>query len=169
MKEKIAIYPGTFDPVTNGHIHIVQRTAKVFDKVVIAVAQDNYKATIFTAKERVELLTECFKENPKIEIEIFSGLVTEYADEKNAIAMIRGLRAISDFEYEMQMAAMNRTLNKDLETIFLMTDAKYSFISSTLIKKVACLGGDIETLVPDIVVEYLEKKYQKNLKKSCSV
>lgn len=164
MKEKIAIYPGTFDPVTNGHIHIIERSVKVFDKVIVAVANDNYKATIFSTKERVELLKECFKDEPKVEIDIFSGLVTEYSVKKDAIALIRGLRAISDFEYEMQMAAMNRTLNKDLETIFLMTDAKYSFISSTLIKKVACLGGDVDTLVPKIVREYLEVKYRKEPK-----
>lgn len=162
--EKIAIYPGTFDPVTNGHIHIVRRAVKIFDKVIIAVANDNYKSTIFTAKERVYLLHECFKDEPKVEIDIFTGLVADYSVQKNATSMIRGLRAISDFEYEMQMAAMNKTLNPDLETIFLMTDAKYSFISSTIIKKVACLGGDVETLVPEIVARYLEEKYQKETK-----
>lgn len=161
MSEKIAIYPGTFDPVTNGHVHIVSRSVKIFDKVIVAVANDNYKTTIFTAKERVDLLKECFKDEPKVEVKIFSGLVTEYAVVENADALIRGLRAISDFEYEMQMAAMNRTLNANLETIFLMTDAKYSFISSSLIKKVACLGGKVDTLVPKIVIKYLEEKYQK--------
>lgn len=164
MFEKIAIYPGTFDPVTNGHIHIVRRAVKIFDKVIIAVANDNYKATIFTARERVSLLHECFKDEPKVEIDIFSGLVADYSEEKNATAMIRGLRAISDFEYEMQMAAMNKTLNPNLETVFLMTDAKYSFISSSIIKKVACLGGDITTLVPDVVAKVLEEKYQKEAK-----
>lgn len=164
MFEKIAIYPGTFDPVTNGHIHVVKRGVKIFDKLIIAVANDNYKATIFTAKERVELLKECFKDEPKVTIDIFSGLVAEYSEEKNATAMIRGLRAISDFEYEMQMAAMNKTLNPNLETVFLMTDAKYSFISSSIIKKVACLGGDISTLVPDNVAQVLEEKYQKEAK-----
>lgn len=164
MSEKIAIYPGTFDPVTNGHIHIVRRSLKIFDKVIIAVANDNYKATIFTASERVALLNECFKDEPGVEVDTFSGLIAEYSVEKEANALIRGLRAISDFEYEMQMAAMNRTLNNDLETVFLMTDAKYSFISSTLIKKVACLGGDIETLVPEVVAKALEEKYQKESK-----
>ncbi len=164
MSKTVAIYPGTFDPVTNGHVHIVKRSLKLFDKVIIAVANDNYKSTIFSTAERVELMEKCFEDEPNVEVDIFSGLIADYSVEKNAHALIRGLRAISDFEYEMQMAAMNRTLNSELETIFLMTDAKYSFISSTIIKNVACLGGEIRTLVPVVVVKALEEKYQKESK-----
>ena len=164
MSYKVAVYPGTFDPVTYGHIHIVKRTTKIFDKVVVAVANDNYKKTIFTVRERMDLLRACFRNDPKVEIDMFSGLIADYAVEKQAVALIRGLRAISDFEYEMQMAAMNRSLNSELETIFLMTDAKYSFISSTLIKKVACLGGDIDALVPSVVAKALEEKYKGEAK-----
>lgn len=164
MSEKIAIYPGTFDPVTNGHIHIVRRAIKIFDKVIIAVATDNYKANIFTNQERVDLLKDCFKDEPKVEIDAFSGLVVEYSEKKKATAIIRGLRAVSDFEYEMQMDAMNRTLNPRLETVFLMTESKYSFLSSTIIKQVAYLGGDVTDLVPEIVAKNLKEKYQNEQK-----
>lgn len=164
MGEKIGIYPGTFDPVTNGHVHIVRRAVKIFDKVIIAVATDNYKSTIFTTQERIDLMKDCFKDEPKVEIDIFSGLMVEYAEEKKATAIIRGLRAISDFEYEMQMDAMNRTLNPRLETVFLMTEARYSFLSSTIIKQVACLGGNVTDLVPDIVAKSLKEKYQDQAK-----
>ncbi len=164
MSEKIAIYPGTFDPVTNGHIHIIRRAVKIFDKVIVAVAIDNYKANIFSNQERVDLLKDCFKDEPRVEIDVFSGLVVEYSEKKKATAIIRGLRAISDFEYEMQMDAMNRTLNPRLETVFLMTESKYSFLSSTIIKQVAYLGGDVTDLVPANVAKNLKEKYQNESK-----
>ena len=164
MSEKIAIYPGTFDPVTNGHIHIIRRAVKIFDKVIVAVAIDNYKANIFSNQERVDLLKDCFKDEPRVDIDVFSGLVVEYSEKKKATAIIRGLRAISDFEYEMQMDAMNRTLNPRLETVFLMTESKYSFLSSTIIKQVAYLGGDVTDLVPANVAKNLKEKYQNESK-----
>jgi len=159
--EKIAVYPGTFDPVTFGHIHIIKRAAKLFDKVIMAISSDNYKKTLFTAEERLALIKECCLEDlPNVELDIFDGLLVDYVEKKGAVAIIRGLRAVSDFEFEMQMASVNRHLDEKVETIFLMTDAEYSFISSSIIKNVASLGGDIRHFVPDIVVESLRKKYK---------
>jgi len=159
--QKIAVYPGTFDPVTFGHIHIIKRASKLFDKVIMAVASDNYKKTLFTADERLELIRKCcLGDLPNVELEIFDGLLVKYVEKKGAVAIIRGLRAVSDFEYEMQMASVNRHLDEKVETIFLMTDAEYSFISSSIIKNVASLGGDIRHFVPEIVEEALKKKYK---------
>ncbi|MDK2823228.1 MAG: pantetheine-phosphate adenylyltransferase [Clostridia bacterium] len=158
---KIAVYPGTFDPVTFGHMHIIKRAARLFDKVIMAVAADNYKKTIFTVEERLHLIRECCLDGlPNVELDVFNGLLVDYLHKKGAVAIIRGLRAVSDFEYEMQMASINRHLDQRVETIFLMTDAEYSFISSSIIKNVAELGGDIEQFVPGIVVEALRKKYK---------
>lgn len=161
----IAVYPGTFDPITYGHLNILRRSAKLFDKVIIAVAADNYKNNIFTIEERKDLIKRCYMDKfsdniDNIEVESFSGLLVPYLERKNAKAIIRGLRAISDFEHEMQMAAMNKTLNPEIETIFLMTDTKYSFVSSTIIKDVAIMGGNVEELVPPIVHEALKSKYE---------
>jgi len=155
-----AVYPGTFDPVTYGHMHIAERASRLFGKVIIAVAADNYKKNLFTLEERLFLMRESTKHLKNVEVESFSGLVADYAKEKKAQALIRGLRAVSDFEYEMQIAAMNKHLNNNLETLFLMTQAEYSFLSSSSIKDVAMLGGDIEKLVPPIVVEKLKEKFQ---------
>ncbi|SMB83051.1 Phosphopantetheine adenylyltransferase [Desulfonispora thiosulfatigenes DSM 11270] len=161
----IAVYPGTFDPITYGHLNILQRAAKLFDKVIIAVAADNYKDNIFTLEERLQLIHKCCgdicDENiNNIEVESFRGLLVPYLESKNATAIIRGLRAISDFEHEMQMASMNKTLNKQIETVFLMSDTNYSFVSSTIIKGVAIMGGNVEELVPPIVSEALKRKYE---------
>lgn len=156
---RIAIYPGTFDPVTKGHIHIVERVCKIFDKVIIAVAKDNYKKNLFSLDERLELMKESIKSFDNVEVDSFSGLVADYAKEKKAQALIRGLRAVTDFENEMQLAEMNRHLNTRLETIFLMTAGEYSFISSSLIKQVAVLGGDVSEFVPPIVEKNLIAKY----------
>lgn len=158
---RIAVYPGTFDPVTFGHMHIIQRAAKMFDKVIMAVAADNYKKTLFNLEERVELIkTCCLDELDNVEVDVFNGLLVNYLEKKGAIAIIRGLRVISDFEYEMQMASINKHLNEQIETVFLMTDAEYSFISSSIIKNVAELGGEIEQFVPGIVAEALREKYK---------
>lgn len=160
--QKIAVYPGTFDPVTFGHMHITQRAAKLFDKVIMAVALDNNKRTLFTAEERKALIEECcLADLPNVEIEIFDGLLVNYVRKKGAVAIIRGLRAVSDFENEMQMASVNRHLNQNVETIFLMTDAEYSFISSSVIKNVAALGGDVSHFVPPSVEKALKKKYKE--------
>lgn len=161
----IAVYPGTFDPITYGHLNVLSRAAKLFDKVIIAVAADNYKNNIFTIEERIDLIKKCYldtygEDTNNIEVDSFSGLLVPYLESKNAKAIIRGLRAISDFEHEMQMAAMNKTLNGNIETIFLMTDTKYSFVSSTIIKDVAIMGGNVEELVPPIVNAALKRKYE---------
>jgi len=159
--ERIAVYPGTFDPVTDGHINIIKRAAKLFDKVIMAVSSDNYKKTLFTVEERLALIKECCLEDlPNVELGVFDGLLVDYLESKGAIAIIRGLRAVSDFEYEMQMASVNHLLNEKVETVFLMTDAEYSFISSSIIKNVAALGGNIDHFVPMVVGEALRKKYK---------
>ncbi len=156
---RICIYPGTFDPVTLGHMDIIKRTAELFDKVIIGIAEDNYKNVLFSTEERYEMLKAVTNGMENVEIECFSGLLMDYCREKGATAVIRGLRAISDFEYEMQLAAMNKHLNPQVETVFLMTGQKYSFISSSIIKDVAKLGGDISEMVPPLVGEQLKLKY----------
>ncbi|MFZ7104671.1 MAG: pantetheine-phosphate adenylyltransferase [Peptococcaceae bacterium] len=161
MKEKIAVYPGTFDPVTFGHIHIINRAAKLFDKVIMAVACDSHKKTTFTIEERLNLVKKCCMHDlENVELDVFDGLLVDYVEAKGAVAIIRGLRAVSDFEFEMQMASINRHLDERVETIFLMTDAEYSFISSSIIKNVGALGGNIEQFVPGIVAEALRNKYK---------
>lgn len=161
---RIAIYSGTFDPVTNGHIHIAERSCKLFDKVIIALATDNYKKNLFSLAERMLMMKESTKHIANVEVESFKGLLADYAAKKEAQAVIRGLRAISDFEYEMQIAAMNKHLNNKLETVFLMAEGEYSFLSSTMIKQVAVIGGCVKGLVPPIVDEYLKEKYRNRLK-----
>ena len=159
---KIAVYPGSFDPVTYGHVHIIQRAAKIFDKVIMAVTDDNYKNTIFSLEERLNLIKACCtQKNKNIEIDVFNGLLVDYMEKTGAVAIIRGLRAVSDFEYEMQMASINKHLNRRVETVFLMSDAEYSFISSTMIKNVARLGGDISHFVPEEVAVALKEKYKE--------
>lgn len=156
---RICIYSGTFDPVTNGHMDIICRGAALFDKLIIGVAKDNYKKNLFTAEERMEILKEVTADLPNVEVELFSGLLMDYCREKEACAVIRGLRAVSDFEYEMQMALMNKNLNPNVETVFLMTGQQHSFISSSIIKDVASLGGPITGLVPPSVEERIIAKY----------
>lgn len=155
----ICIYSGTFDPVTNGHMDIICRGAALFDRLIIGVAMDNYKKNLFSADERMEILKEvtAFMEN--VEVEAFSGLLMDFCREKNADTVIRGLRAVSDFEYEMQMALMNKQLNPKVETVFLMTGQQHSFISSSIIKDVASLGGSITGLVPPSVEKRIIEKY----------
>ncbi len=159
---RICIYPGTFDPVTNGHLDIIKRGLTLFDRMIIAVSEDNYKINLFTQAERVEIMKEVTKECSRVEVEGFSGLLMQYCAEKGAVAVIRGLRAISDFEYEMQMALMNNKLNPNVEMVYLMTGQKYSFISSSIIKNVAQLGGDIHDLVPAVVEERILEKYGRH-------
>lgn len=166
---KIAVYPGSFDPVTYGHVHIIQRAAKIFDKVIMAVTDDNYKSTIFSLEERLKLIERCcIQEKKNIEIDVFDGLLVDYMEKTGAVAIIRGLRAVSDFEYEMQMASINKHLNNRVETVFLMSDAEYSFISSSMIKNVARLGGDIDHFVPKEAAIALKEKFKEQYsKKSC--
>ena len=156
---KICIYPGTFDPVTNGHLDIIGRAAALFDNVIIGVAKDNYKNVLFDDRERLAIMEAVTGDLPNVETEIFSGLLMDYCREKGACAVIRGLRAVSDFEYEMQLALMNKKLNPKVETVFLMTGQQHSFISSSIIKDVASLGGCITGLVPPLVEEKIREKY----------
>lgn len=157
----IAIYPGTFDPITNGHLDLVKRALRFFDEVVIAVAPSLKKQTLFTLEERLALIRGSITGMPKASVESFHGLLVAYVKEKQAIAIIRGLRAVSDFEYEFQIAHMNRRLMKDIETVFLMPSEEYSFLSSSIIKEVASFGGSIKGLVPKAVEKAINKRFRK--------
>jgi len=160
---KTAIYPGTFDPVTNGHIDLMVRALKIFDRLIVAVAVNDRKTPLFTLEERVELLKKCVPRSSKIKITSFDGLLVDYARSQKATALVRGLRAVSDFEYEFQMALMNRKLDKNIETIYLMPSEQYTCLNSGLVKEVARMGGRLDGLVPAPVSQMLKRKYQ-NLK-----
>lgn len=157
------IYPGSFDPITYGHLDIIERCSLKYDKVIVGVLNNHSKKGIFTTDERVELIKECTKEFSNIEVVSFSGLLTEFAEEVNCPNIIRGLRAVSDFEYEMQMALVNRKLYPDLETYFMVSSNKYSFLSSSIVKEVAMLGGNISCFVPKVVEEKLVNKLKGEL------
>lgn len=161
---RIAVYPGSFDPVTNGHLDIIKRSAKMFDKVIVAVVKNYNKKPLFTTEERVELIRKSVTDLPNVEVESFEGLLMDYIHKKNAQVIVKGLRAISDFEYEFQMALMNRKLDPNVETIFLMTNHKYSFLSSSMIKEVASLGGCITGLVPDGIIPDIYRKLKQKQK-----
>ncbi|MFQ6082569.1 MAG: pantetheine-phosphate adenylyltransferase [Candidatus Aminicenantia bacterium] len=156
--ERIAIYPGSFDPITNGHVDIIERGVKIFDKIIIAALENPEKNYFFSVEERVEIIRRIFSNRENIEVESFKGLLVDFAKNKNAQVVIRGLRAISDFEYEFQMALMNRKLNPDIETFFMTPKIDYSYLSSRLVKEIYMLGGCIKDLVPPIVEEELRKK-----------
>jgi pantetheine-phosphate adenylyltransferase len=158
MAERVAIYPGTFDPITNGHVDIVRRARALFDRVIVAVAENVRKAPLFTLSERTGMIRASVGDDPRIEVDSFSGLLVNYARARKAGAVIRGLRAIADFEYEFQFAHMNRHLAPDVETIFLMTSEESFYVSSSLVKEVANMGGDITRIVPAPVVEALKRK-----------
>ena len=159
---KAALYPGTFDPVTNGHIDIAVRASRIFPKVIAVIADNPAKMPLFNADERVELARECFKHVPQIEVIKYSGLLVHCLREYNATVMIRGLRALSDFEYEFQLAFTNRSLHSASETVFLMPSAKYTYLSSTMVKQIASLHGDISTFVPECVRQRIEEKYRNS-------
>lgn len=159
---KLAICPGSFDPVTNGHLHIVSRAAAMFDRVIVVVMANQNKQPLFTADERVELLRRATADMPNVEIDTYDGLLAEYAREKQASVIVKGLRAMSDFEYEFQMALTNRKLNPDVETVFLATSAEHMYLSSSLVKQVAKLGGDIHEFVPSCIVKDILEKYGRN-------
>jgi pantetheine-phosphate adenylyltransferase len=155
---RTAVFPGSFDPLTNGHVDIIERATRIFDRVVVAVAINAEKTPLFTTDERVAVIREVFRHMLSVQVDTFNGLLVEYARQQGASALIRGLRAVSDFEYEFQMALMNRRLNHDLETVFLMPDEKYTYTSSRLIKEVFMLGGEVSGLVPPVVEERLRNK-----------
>lgn len=158
---RVAIYPGTFDPVTNGHLDILRRAIELFDEVIIAVAVDSNKQTLFTLEERIQLINQAISEMPRVRVAGFQGLTVEFARECGAVAIIRGLRVMADFEYEFQLALMNKKLASDIETVFLMTKSDYSFISSSAIKWAASLKGSITEFVPAHVEQALLTKYPK--------
>ena len=154
----LAVYPGSFDPLTNGHVDIILRGARLFDRIVVAILVNAEKAPLFTIAERVEIAREVFKAHASVEVDTFDGLLVDYVQRRQAQVIVRGLRAISDFEFEFQMALMNQRLNRNLETVFMMPDEKYTYISSRLIKEVFALGGQVHGLVPDMVEERLRDK-----------
>lgn len=159
MNGKTAIYPGTFDPLTNGHLSILNRALKIFDRLIIAILVNPKKIPLFSLEERKSMIEEILRDKPNVEIDSFEGLLVDYAVKKKANVIVRGLRALSDFEFEFQLALMNRKLNRDVQSIFLMTDYKWFYISSTIIKEAASLGGNIEGLVPPLVCKKLKEKY----------
>lgn len=157
---RVAIYPGSFDPITYGHIDIVERALEIFDKVVVAIAYDTSKKSLFTVKERIDIVKTIFSGVPNVIADSFKGLLVDYVGKTNSKVIIRGLRATSDFEYEFHMASMNRSLNPHLDTLFMMTSKDYFFVSSRTIKEVAGLGGAVEGLVPSLVARRLRQKFR---------
>jgi pantetheine-phosphate adenylyltransferase len=155
---KVAVYPGTFDPITNGHIDIIQRAATLFDRVIVAVATNPQKKPLFSVEERMDMIAEVTKNLPQVEIDHIEGLMVDYAIKKRAHAIIRGLRAISDFEYEFQMALVNRKLSEELVTVFLMPRENYTYLNSSIVKEVAHFGGNIKCFVPEYVRQKIQAK-----------
>jgi pantetheine-phosphate adenylyltransferase len=158
---RIAIYPGSFDPLTNGHVDIVRRGARLFDRIVVAVLHNQEKAPLFGVEERCDLARAVFADLPQVEADSFAGLLVDYARQRQACAIVRGLRAVSDFEYEMQMALMNRRLSPEIETVFMMPAEAYTYVSSRLVKEVFSLGGTVTGLVPPLVEARLREKLAK--------
>lgn len=155
---RIAIYPGTFDPITNGHLDILDRAVKLFDKVIITIARNPSKSPLFSEEERLDMLREATKSHQNVEVDSFEGLLVDYARSKQAAAIVRGLRAISDFEYELQMALMNRKLDAAVETVFLMPNEKYTYLNSSIVREISRHGGDVSEFVPPMVRLSLERK-----------
>ena len=161
MKTSLAIYPGSFDPVTNGHLDLIERGTKIFDRLVVAVLRNSEKDPLFTTAERVEMLREVTKQWDNVEVDVFDGLLVQYARQRKAQVILRGIRAISDYEYELQMALMNRKLEPNIETVFMMPAEAYSYLSSRLVREISQLGGTIHGLVPPIIEQRLKKKSRK--------
>ncbi len=154
----LAVYPGSFDPLTNGHVDIISRGVRLFDRIVVAILVNAEKTPLFTTGERVDIARSVFQQHPNVEIDTFDGLLVDYVERRKAQVIVRGLRAVSDFEYEFQMALMNQRLNSRIETVFMMPAEQYTYISSRLIKEVFALGGKVEGLVPEIVERRLREK-----------
>ena len=161
MNGRTAIYPGTFDPITNGHMSIINRGLQIFYKLIIAILYNSNKKPLFTIDERIAMINEVLKDSPNVEVDTFDGLLVDYALLKKSNVILRGLRALSDFEYEFQLALMNRKLCRDVQSIFLMTDYKWFYTSSTIVKEAVSLGGDINGLVPDLVEQKLKEKFKR--------
>ena len=162
MSERIAVYPGSYDPLTNGHVDIIQRGLNIFDKIIVAALKNPTKTYLFSLEERMDMLRATFKKNPNIEVDYFEGLLVDYLKKIRVNTVVRGLRAISDFEIEFQMALMNRSIKTEIETIFLVPSICYSFVSSRLVKEIYQLGGGVEKMVPDIVDKKLKEKFGKD-------
>ena len=161
MNRHIAIYPGSFDPFTNGHMDIVERGLEIFDTIIIAVAANSNKESLFSVAERVAILTQLTADNPRVRVETFSGLLVDYVVAKKARVILRGLRAVTDFEFEFQLAQMNHTVCQQVETLFMMTSPKFAYLSSSIVKEVGRLGGDITKFVPPLVKKELIMKFAK--------
>ncbi len=157
------VYPGTFDPLTMGHVSLIHRALKVFDRVIVAVAKETPKQPVFSLDERTDMIREVFIKEPRVEVESFHGLLVDYVHNRGVKVILRGMRAVSDFDHEFQMAIMNRRLNKNIESVFLMTDFKWLYISSTIIKELARVGGNIAGLVPVEVLRRLEDRFNQKL------
>jgi len=162
MPRKIAVYPGSFDPITFGHLDIINRGLRIFDNVVIAVASNSTKNALFTIKERIDLIKEVLNGNDRVKVDTFDGLLVDYVRSQQATVIIRGLRAVSDFEYEFQIAQMNRSITQDVETLFMMTSVPYSYLSSSIVKEVSSLKGPVDGLVPPLVKQALINKFSHN-------
>ncbi len=158
---RLAIYPGTFDPITNGHLDIIERGAQLFDRLTVAVTNNLSKNPVFTVQERMDMIRGVTSHLPNVEVDSFSGLLVDYAGSRGAGALLRGLRAISDFEYEFQMALVNRKLAHGIATVFLMAHEKYTYLNSTIVKEVAKLGGDVDSFIHPLVKERLRQKFEK--------
>ena len=156
---KIAIYPGSFDPITNGHLDLIERGLKIFDEIIVAIAVNPVKQPLFTIEERVDLIREVLNDHPRVKIDHFTGLLVDYVRRQNTNVILRGLRAVSDFDYEFQLALMNRRLAPEIETVFLMTSLKWVFLSSSILKEAVSLGGVVEDIVPPIVFQRLREKF----------
>jgi pantetheine-phosphate adenylyltransferase len=157
----IAVYPGSFDPITNGHLDLIERASRLFERLIVAILRNEAKKPLFSVEERLEMAREVLRDYPNVEVASFGGLLVEFAASRGARVILRGIRAISDYEYELQMALMNRRLAPDIETVFLMAAEDYSFLSARLVKEVVALGGDVSGLVPPLVEERLRKRLAK--------
>lgn len=160
---KIAVYPGSFDPVTNGHVDIIDRASKAFDCLIVAVLENPRKNPLFSVEERIQMLNTVMAKMPNVEVDYYQGLLIDYAVQKNALVIVKGLRAVSDFEYEFQMAMINHKLNPSIETMFMMTNSKYSYLSSSIVKEIASYGGCIRGLVPEELYALVLRKFAKEV------
>lgn len=157
---RIAVYPGSFDPITNGHLDIIERASRLYDKLIVGVLSNGNKNPLFTSDERMQMIREVTKHLDNVEVDTFEGLLVDFANSKNATVIVKGLRTVADFEYEFQMALLNKTLNPEYETMFMMTNTKYSYISSSMVKELARFHGDLTGLVPCDIIEKIKEKYK---------
>lgn len=158
MTKRIAVYPGTFDPITYGHMDVIRRGTNLFDNVIVLVARNSTKSPLFTGDERLKMIRGVFRNNHRVSVDVFDGLLVEYVRKRNATAILRGLRAVSDFEFEFQLALTNRKLDGTIDTVFLVPDERYTYLNSTIVREIARLGGDVSDFVPPIVRRYLTAK-----------